>query len=165
MQERFVSFARKGKSGFGLWRADGIVDLSEKYPSLLEVIKAGALSSLAIETKSARVNFAESEITFEIPLANPEKIICVGVNFPDRNAEYKDGQEAPPNPSLFIRFPRSFVKEEILLVLPSFLLSTPLTMSLPSSSRVTMRYSGWRREAWSEETKCADSASLSFLPE
>ena len=31
------------------------------------------------------------------------------MNFPDRNAEYKDGQGAPANPSLFIRFPGSFV--------------------------------------------------------
>lgn len=38
----------------------------------------------------------------------PEKIICVGVNSPDRNEEYKDGQAAPSNSSLFIRFPHSF---------------------------------------------------------
>jgi 2-keto-4-pentenoate hydratase/2-oxohepta-3-ene-1,7-dioic acid hydratase in catechol pathway len=44
--------------------------------------------------------------TDEIPVPDPEKIICVGVNFPDRNAEYKDGQDAPPNPSLFVRFPQ-----------------------------------------------------------
>lgn len=51
---------------------------------------------------------ALSEITYEIPIPTPEKIICVGVNFPDRNEEYKDGQAAPANPSLFVRFPRSF---------------------------------------------------------
>ncbi|MER2633260.1 MAG: fumarylacetoacetate hydrolase family protein, partial [Rhizobiaceae bacterium] len=33
----------------------------------------------------------------------------VGVNFPDRNEEYKDGEAAPSKASLFIRFPRSFV--------------------------------------------------------
>ncbi|MEN8740341.1 MAG: fumarylacetoacetate hydrolase family protein, partial [Phaeobacter gallaeciensis] len=46
------------------------------------------------------------------------KIICVGVNFPDRNAEYKDGQEAPPNMSLFIRFPRSFSGQGQPLIRP-----------------------------------------------
>ena len=39
----------------------------------------------------------------------PEKIICIGVNYPDRNAEYKDGQDAPKYPSMFMRTPRSFV--------------------------------------------------------
>jgi 2-keto-4-pentenoate hydratase/2-oxohepta-3-ene-1,7-dioic acid hydratase in catechol pathway len=43
------------------------------------------------------------------PIARPGKILCVGVNYPDRNAEYKDGSGAPPYPSLFVRFPSSFV--------------------------------------------------------
>jgi 2-keto-4-pentenoate hydratase/2-oxohepta-3-ene-1,7-dioic acid hydratase in catechol pathway len=55
---------------------------------------------------------------WDIPVPNPEKIICVGVNFPDRNAEYKDGQDAPPNMSLFPRFPRSFVGHDTLLTRP-----------------------------------------------
>ena len=42
----------------------------------------------------------------------------MGVNFPDRNAEYKDGQEAPPNMSLFPRFARSFVGHEVPLTRP-----------------------------------------------
>ena len=41
-----------------------------------------------------------------------------GVNFPDRNAEYKDGKEAPDNMSLFIRFPRSFTGHEQPLIRP-----------------------------------------------
>jgi 2-keto-4-pentenoate hydratase/2-oxohepta-3-ene-1,7-dioic acid hydratase in catechol pathway len=54
------------------------------------------------------VTHGTGSFTWDIPVPDPEKIICVGVNFPDRNAEYKDGQEAPPNMSLFPRFPRSF---------------------------------------------------------
>ena len=53
-----------------------------------------------------------------IPVPAPEKIICVGVNFPDRNAEYKDGQAAQSNPSLFVRFPRSFVGHDAPLIRP-----------------------------------------------
>jgi 2-keto-4-pentenoate hydratase/2-oxohepta-3-ene-1,7-dioic acid hydratase in catechol pathway len=41
-------------------------------------------------------------------LTAPEKIICVEVNNPDRNAEYNGGQDAPPNRSLFVRFPSGF---------------------------------------------------------
>ena len=48
----------------------------------------------------------------------PEKIICVGVNFPDRNEEYRDGRTAPPNPSLFVRFPRSFTAHGAPLIRP-----------------------------------------------
>jgi 2-keto-4-pentenoate hydratase/2-oxohepta-3-ene-1,7-dioic acid hydratase in catechol pathway len=44
-----------------------------------------------------------------LPIPNPEKIICVGVNYANRNEEYKDGSERPKFPSLFFRVPRSFV--------------------------------------------------------
>ena len=117
-QPRFISFNHNGKLGFGLCRADGVVDLSKKYPTLMDAVKAGALAALATEAQMIKADFPKSEITFEIPLLNPEKIICVGVNFPDRNAEYKDGQEAPPNPSLFIRFPRSFTGHNQPLIRP-----------------------------------------------
>ena len=58
------------------------------------------------------------DVRFEIPIPSPEKIICVGVNFPDRNAEYKDGQAPAANMSLFPRFPRSFTGHNRPLIRP-----------------------------------------------
>ncbi|TGQ03814.1 fumarylacetoacetate hydrolase family protein, partial [Mesorhizobium sp. M2E.F.Ca.ET.219.01.1.1] len=63
-------------------------------------------------------DFPLDAITYDIPIPSPEKIICVGVNYPDRNEEYKDGQAAPSNPSLFIRFASSFVGHGAPLVRP-----------------------------------------------
>jgi 2-keto-4-pentenoate hydratase/2-oxohepta-3-ene-1,7-dioic acid hydratase in catechol pathway len=40
------------------------------------------------------------------------------VNYPDRNAEYKDGQDAPKYPSMFLRTVRSFVGHNTPLVRP-----------------------------------------------
>ncbi|MGD9479471.1 fumarylacetoacetate hydrolase family protein [Shinella sp. G-2] len=107
---------------YGLVKEDGIVDLSarygERWPSLREVIEAGALARLADEAAVLPADYALSDIAYEIPIPAPEKLICVGVNFPDRNEEYKDGQAAPPNPSLFIRFPRSFTGHDRPLIRP-----------------------------------------------
>ncbi len=103
---RFVSFA---SGGWGVLKDVGIVDLSAEYQGLRQVIEAGALGRMAALAESRSGDLSLAGHALSIPIADPEKIICVGVNFPDRNAEYKDGQEAPPNPSLFIRFPRSFV--------------------------------------------------------
>jgi 2-keto-4-pentenoate hydratase/2-oxohepta-3-ene-1,7-dioic acid hydratase in catechol pathway len=72
------------------------------------VIEAQGLHDLSLAANGREVTHPNGSFTFQIPVPAPEKIICVGVNFPDRNAEYKDGQDAPPNMSLFIRFPRSF---------------------------------------------------------
>ena len=118
---RLSSFRHQGVLKYGLVVADGIVDLSKRHPewqSLREIIEAGALVSLSEEGAALSADIPLSEITFEIPIPSPEKIICVGVNFPDRNEEYKDGQSAPPNPSLFIRFPRSFTGYDQPLIRP-----------------------------------------------
>jgi 2-keto-4-pentenoate hydratase/2-oxohepta-3-ene-1,7-dioic acid hydratase in catechol pathway len=115
---KFISFNRNGKSSFGLLTEIGVIDCGKDFPDLMSAVKANALTSLADRATARSIDFLESEIAFEIPLANPEKIICVGVNFPDRNEEYKDGTAAPANPSLFIRFPRSFTSHNKPLMRP-----------------------------------------------
>ncbi len=119
---RLLSFSTAKGSGYGLLKEDGVVDLSARHgktwPTLREVIEAGALARLAEEGEGLPADIPLSEITYEIPIPSPEKIICVGVNFPDRNEEYKDGQAAPSNPSLFIRFPRSFTGHDRPLMRP-----------------------------------------------
>jgi 2-keto-4-pentenoate hydratase/2-oxohepta-3-ene-1,7-dioic acid hydratase in catechol pathway len=115
---KFISFNRNGKSSFGLLTEIGVIDCGKDFPDLMSAVKANALTSLADRATARSIDFLESEIAFEIPLANPEKIICVGVNFPDRNEEYKDGTAAPANPSLFIRFPRSFTGHNEPLMRP-----------------------------------------------
>ena len=42
-------------------------------------------------------------------MPDPEKIICIGINYGNRNEEYKDGAEAPKYPSVFMRTPGSLV--------------------------------------------------------
>ncbi|MEI2297077.1 fumarylacetoacetate hydrolase family protein [Ensifer sp. MJa1] len=119
---RFVSFSAGGKSGYGLVSGNGIIDLTRRhgstFPTLREVIEADALARLADETAGLSADISLDDIRYEIPVPAPEKIICVGVNFPDRNEEYKDGQAAPSNPSLFIRFPRSFTGHGQPLIRP-----------------------------------------------
>lgn len=121
-RSRFISFSRNGRPGYGLLAEGGVIDLSarhgERWPTLREVIDDGALIPLAEESAGLSADFPVEEITYEIPIPAPEKMICVGVNYPDRNKEYKDGQPAPPNPSLFIRFPRSFTGHEQPLMRP-----------------------------------------------
>lgn len=120
---RFLSFSTStGRQGFGLVVEGGIVDLSMRYagqyPTLREVIADDALARLAERHADDKADMALTEVSFEIPIPAPEKLICVGVNFPDRNEEYKDGQAAPANPSLFIRFPRSFTGHDQPLIRP-----------------------------------------------
>ncbi|MDA9308739.1 fumarylacetoacetate hydrolase family protein [Amylibacter sp.] len=104
---------------YGAVTDEGMIALSPDFPqwkTMRDVIAADGLNEL-ISTTAGR-DVTHKDFTYLIPVPNPEKIICVGVNFPDRNAEYKDGQEAPPHMSLFPRFPRSFTGHGTSLVRP-----------------------------------------------
>jgi 2-keto-4-pentenoate hydratase/2-oxohepta-3-ene-1,7-dioic acid hydratase in catechol pathway len=57
-------------------------------------------------------------VQFLPPVVGPEKILCVGVNYANRNAEYRDESEEPKYPSLFFRTPDSLVGHERPIVRP-----------------------------------------------
>ncbi len=118
---KFASFTADGTQHWGVVTEGGVIALSPEFPqyrTLRNVIEAGALEAVAKAAAGRALTHADGSFRFDIPVPDPEKIICVGVNFPDRNAEYKDGQDAPPNMSLFIRFPRSFTGHGNALVRP-----------------------------------------------
>ena len=119
---RLAAFAIGNDRRFGFVRDDGIVDLTDtfrdRFVDLQAALVAGALDELVAAGNSGSVNHSADEVEFLIPISGPEKLICVGVNFPDRNAEYKDGKAEAGRPSLFIRFARSFTGHKQNLVRP-----------------------------------------------
>ncbi|MEI2384366.1 fumarylacetoacetate hydrolase family protein [Breoghania sp. JC706] len=119
---RIAAFRAAGSQRYGLVAADGLIDLTPefgaRFAGLKQVIAAGALEEVIAAGSARKPVWSEGDVEFLPPLADPQKIICVGVNYPDRNAEYKDGQAAPANPSLFVRFPGSFVGHGANLIRP-----------------------------------------------
>ena len=118
---KFASIRAAGEALYGAVTEAGFIALSPNFPqwaTLTEVIRAQALPQLAQAAEGASVTHDFGSFTYDMPVAGGEKIICVGVNFPDRNAEYKDGSQAPANMSLFPRFARGFVGHEQALVRP-----------------------------------------------
>ncbi|MEM7630549.1 MAG: fumarylacetoacetate hydrolase family protein [Pseudomonadota bacterium] len=116
---KLATYTTQGSTYYGAVTDDGMIPLSPNFPnwpSLRDVVAADGLHDLAIAAQGRTAT--HMHVTYQIPVPDPEKIICVGVNFPDRNAEYKDGQDAPPNMSLFPRFPRSFTGADQPLIRP-----------------------------------------------
>jgi 2-keto-4-pentenoate hydratase/2-oxohepta-3-ene-1,7-dioic acid hydratase in catechol pathway len=122
ISHRLATYSIDGSTRYGAVTDNGIVDLSaqfgKEYPTLREVVAAGALTKLAEHAAGRAPDHALDAIGWLPPIPAPEKIICIGVNYPDRNAEYKDGQDAPKFPSMFMRTPRSFVGHNAPLVRP-----------------------------------------------
>ncbi|MEL0132128.1 MAG: fumarylacetoacetate hydrolase family protein, partial [Rhodobiaceae bacterium] len=120
-----ISFLHQGQTRFGRLDGDTVTDLTDlfadRFDSLAAAANAGALAALFAAEGNAGPALAD--VTLLAPLsvpgkATPGKIVCVGVNFPDRNDEYKDGQTSQLNPSLFVRFPSGFVGHGDDLVRP-----------------------------------------------
>jgi 2-keto-4-pentenoate hydratase/2-oxohepta-3-ene-1,7-dioic acid hydratase in catechol pathway len=114
--------ARAGRVSYGIVRNDGLIDagarLTTQFPDLRAVLSAGALGQLREMEVQGSPDFARSEVRLLKPIPNPGKILCVGVNYPERAAEYKDNPDAPKFPSIFVRFPASLVAHDEPIVRP-----------------------------------------------
>ncbi len=73
------------------------------------------LKAIANESKIA---YRASEVQFLAPITNGEKIVCIGVNYAERNAEYKDNSDLPTFPSVFLRYLQSFTGHNQNLIRP-----------------------------------------------
>jgi len=105
---KLATFTTGGRISYGAVAGEGVVDLGRrlKHASVLDVLRAGALDE-ARSAAAALPDFALQDVTLLPPVVAPEKILCIGVNYANRNAEYKDGSEQPKYPSMFFRTPGS----------------------------------------------------------
>jgi 2-keto-4-pentenoate hydratase/2-oxohepta-3-ene-1,7-dioic acid hydratase in catechol pathway len=115
---KLLSFELGGKQRFGAVAGEGVLDLTGEFASLRDALAAGALGRLREAAAAARPQLALAEVKFLPPIPYPEKIICVGVNYGNRNEEYRDGSAPPKYPSVFPRFPGSFVGHRQPLLRP-----------------------------------------------
>ncbi len=120
---KLASFEHARGESYGIITPKGVIDAGlrfvGRFPDLLSVIAAGAIEELRSLAASAKPDYSLGEIRLRKPIPRPGKILCVGVNYADRNAEYKDSSEQPKYPSLFVRFPDSLVAHDESLVRPS----------------------------------------------
>jgi len=117
---RLATFEVDGRPTYGAVTDGGVIDLGrrlKKYQGLVDVIAAQAIGE-ARAAATGTADHALDAVTFLPPLPGGEKIICVGINYADRNAEYKDNRQASKYPNLFVRFPGSFVGHGQALVRP-----------------------------------------------
>lgn len=116
---KLASYTKDGKPGFGLVTEDGIVPLAGQIDGILtlqELIEKDALE--AAQAFAGNEVIDPTTVRFLQPIDRPEKIWCIGVNYGNRNAEYKDGSDLPKYPSLFVRSRQSFVGHEVPLERP-----------------------------------------------
>jgi 2-keto-4-pentenoate hydratase/2-oxohepta-3-ene-1,7-dioic acid hydratase in catechol pathway len=118
---KLLTYRHRGRVSWGAVVDDGVVDLGAKLPrfaGLREVLAAGALPELRSALAGEKPGEKLSEIELLAPILNPDKILCVGVNYANRNAEYADNSDLPKYPSLFMRTPGSLTGHDSPIVRP-----------------------------------------------
>src|SRR5206468_2038779 len=66
-------------------------------------VEANALADAQEAVAGATPDYALDNLVLLPPVLAPEKLWCIGVNYAERNAEYKDNSDLPKYPSLFVR--------------------------------------------------------------
>ncbi|WP_224816412.1 fumarylacetoacetate hydrolase family protein [Hasllibacter sp. MH4015] len=116
---KIASYIAHGQPYYGAVTDDGMIALSPDLPqwqTLTEVIRAGQFDRLLDMAGGGSVT--HDRFVYDMVLPDAPRILCVGVNFPDRNAEYKDGSEQPKHMSLFPRFASGFTGHDSPLIRP-----------------------------------------------
>ena len=107
-----------GTRSYGVADGETLIDAGEalrgRYADLRAVITAGALAELGKKADGERL--AVSDVTLLSPIPNPDKILCIGLNYMTHIKE--TGREAPKKPSVFTRYPSSVVGHGVDLVRP-----------------------------------------------
>ncbi len=112
---RLTSYRIGASESFGAVAGEGLIDLGTRlrtYPTLRALIAAGALAEAQAAVQGAAPDRKMADVVLLPPVPAPEKIWCIGVNYAERNEEYKDNSERPKYPSLFCRAPASLVGHE-----------------------------------------------------
>ncbi len=120
---RLVSFKRGREAAIGVRGSAGLVDLSVAVPELprdmIDLLTAGkgAMAKTARAAHRPPENaVVKGRVSYLPPIANPGKIICVGLNYSDHAAEAN--LNPPDYPVLFMRTPASFVGHRQPLICP-----------------------------------------------
>ena len=119
---RFVSFQAGGSDRFWVATESGIVDLSVRntgFSGLRQALAAEALPVLAKAAAGAANDYGFDDVTFLLPIPEPSKIVCVGVNYANRSEEYAEKIKESAYPNLFLRATQSFVGHNVPLVVPT----------------------------------------------
>lgn len=114
---KLCSFVKDGRAGYGLVTDSGIVDLASRLPeqTLRALIESGDMGSAAAFA-GEKADFAYDAVEQAPVIPNPDKIICVGLNYRDHVEE--TGNVETPNPTLFARFAGSQVGHNQPMIKP-----------------------------------------------
>ncbi len=84
---------------------------------LLEALDGDGLRELEVRAEQAGERIALTDVALQAPVTDPQKIVCLGLNYRDHAEE--TGQEIPTAPMWFAKFANSLIGSGQDIVLPA----------------------------------------------
>ena len=116
---RLATFRTAQGASYGIVTSKGIVDLKRyignQYPDLKALIAHHAFADAAKHAHEPS-DYKESDVTFLPVIPNPDKILCVGLNYQDHVVE--TGRDNTEQPAIFMRVPESQVGHKQPIIRP-----------------------------------------------
>lgn len=108
---KLASYRHGGSSSYGAVTDQGVVDLGRRigtrFADLRALLAGDGLAQAQQAVAGAAADFPLKDVQLLPVIPNPDKIICVGLNYEDHVVE--TGREKTENPALFVRFADSQV--------------------------------------------------------
>ncbi|HJQ60198.1 MAG TPA: fumarylacetoacetate hydrolase family protein [Vineibacter sp.] len=108
---RLLSYRHDGRARYGAVVDGAVVDLvsrvGDRWPTLRAAISGGALPAIAAIVAAARPDLRLDQLDLAPVIADPDKILCVGLNYRSHASEV--GRDLPEQPSVFARLRNTLV--------------------------------------------------------
>lgn len=116
---KLISYYHINKSGYGILTQHGVIDLTKRighdYPDIKALLGAKYGLTMAHQFINEIPDINQRDITYLPVIPNPNKILCVGMNYANKRAEFNELNSAP---TLFVRFADSQTGHETNIVKP-----------------------------------------------
>ena len=118
---RFISFELDGKVGLAVqygYNWHGATAGAAQFSGTLEALIGAGGTALADAAKklSTAPQIDLTQVRIQPPVSNPEKIVCIGLNYVDHSAE--SGFKQPEFPTVFGRFNSSLIGDGAPIIKP-----------------------------------------------
>ena len=117
---KLASYVHQGNASFGIVTDQGIIDLKTAFAGQFADLKAllagnGLAQAEAVANQTPGI--ALTDVTWLPTIPNPDKILCVGLNYEEHRIE--TANKATENPTIFLRLPSSQMGHQANLICPA----------------------------------------------
>ena len=117
---RLITFYVGDKTSFGMVDGDKVFDFTARFPNssnLIDFLDPRSQQNAEEAIKGADADYSLTDITFRRPIEFPGQIVCVGINYGNRDAEYGASIKGD-YPNIFLRTPATLAAHNQAMLVP-----------------------------------------------